>query len=79
MNDYKDIRHIRKEKKIINLQFSDYEEKGLYLLFEDSTLLALTERDVQSARSEGRKEYAMLCIPCCPYGNSLTGTSLLIK
>jgi hypothetical protein len=36
------------EKKTIDFKFSDYEQKGLYLLFEDSTKLTLTEKEIEN-------------------------------
>jgi hypothetical protein len=35
-----------KENKILQLNLNNYEQKGLYLLFEDSTLLSLTENEI---------------------------------
>lgn len=48
MNDYNHKKHNRKDRKITNLQFRDYEQKGLYILFDDSTLLTLTEREIEN-------------------------------
>jgi len=42
------IKNAAKESKEIQLPLSVYEQKGLYLLFEDSTLLSLTASEIEN-------------------------------
>ncbi len=41
-----------KNSKSINIKFSDYEQKGLYLLFDDSTRLVLTAGEIDRITGE---------------------------
>ena len=69
---------MKKEAKLVNLQLSDYEQKGLYLIFPDSSRLVLTRENIERVTEEFWKDPARippkiketsdfkLC-PICPF------------
>lgn len=77
MNACKADKQNTKEQKRIHLQFSDYEQKGLYLLFENSPLIKLTEKEIENISQkfwedttkitpEVRKATDFKLCPICP-------------
>lgn len=49
-----------KENKALHLQLGNFEEKGLYLIFEDSTLLSLTESEIANISKKFWQDTARL-------------------
>ena len=43
---------MKKEAKLVNLRLGDYEQKGLYLIFPDSTRLVLTRENIERVTEE---------------------------
>lgn len=46
------MEHENENEKSINLKLSDYKQKGLYLIFKDSTVLALTKENIEKKTNE---------------------------